>query len=202
MKPGKNDVLSRLDKLESENKVFRMAAVLLVLSVLVLLLLGAAQTAHRTVTGSEFLLQDDQGHTRARLSVDSNKNVALVFLDGSGQKQMSLKGLDDKQGRRHASLALGEGAVDARYFLAGTDKQDGATISDGGLLLAGKGTTRIVLSASGPISPSIEVADSQGFASQIGVTSTTEPTTGKEQKSSAASLVLLGKDQSVLWKAP
>jgi hypothetical protein len=201
MKPQQDDVLSRLDKLESENKVLRMAAVLLVLSVLVLLLLGAAQTAQRTVTGSEFLLQDDQGHTRARLSVDSNKNVALVFLDGSGQKQMSLTGSDDKQGRRHASLALGEGAVDARYVLAGTDKDDWATISDGGVFLAGKGTDRIVLSASGPTSPSIEVADSQGFASEIGVTSTESPT-GKTQKSSAASLVLIGKDQSVLWTAP
>jgi len=201
MIPQQDDVLSRLDKLESENKVFRMAAVLLVLSIMVLLLLGAAQRSHRTVAGSEFLLQDDQGRTRARLSVDSKNNVALVFQDESGQKQMSLKGFDDKQGRRHASLALGERAVDAPYVLAGTDQEDGATISDGGLFLSGKGTTRIVLSASGPNSPSIEVADSRGFASEIGVTSTESPT-GIAQKSSAASLVLIGKDQSVLWTAP
>ncbi|HSY93157.1 MAG TPA: hypothetical protein VK812_17475 [Candidatus Binatus sp.] len=201
MKSQQDDILSRLDKLESENKVFRISAVLLVLSIVALLLLGASQAARRTVTASEFLLQDDQGHTRARLSVDS-KDVALVFLGESGQKQMSLKGSNDQLGRGHAALALGEGAVSARYTLAGTDKEDWATISDGGLFLAGKDTTRIVLSASGPTSPSIEVADSLGFASEIGVTSTTDSPTGKTHKSSAASLVLIGKDQSVLWTAP
>jgi len=201
MKSQQGDVLSRLDKLESENKVFRRTAALLMLFIVVLLLLGATQIANRTVKGNEFLLQDDQGRTRARLSVDS-KNVALVFQDESGHKQMLLTGRNDTQGRGHGSLALGEGAIGRRYELAGLDKEDWATISDGGVFLAGKGDTRIVISASGPTSPSIEVADSQGFASEIGVNSSIEPTTGKKLKSSAASLVLVGKDQSVLWTAP
>lgn len=115
---------------------------------------------------------------------------------------MSLVARSDALGRGHAWLALGEGAVTTRYVLAGNGSEDWATISDGGLFLASNRTKRVVLSASGPSSPSIEVADSEGYATEIGVTGRTYPTTGETQKSSAASLVLLGKDQSVLWSAP
>lgn len=200
MKTQQDAMLSRLAKLERENKRFRFAGGLFLLLAIVLLT-GAAQTGRHGLTANEFVLQDDQGHVRAKLSVDS-KGVALVFLDETGRKQMSLAAQGDTQGRGHASLALGEGAVTARYVLAGTGRDDWATISDGGLFLAGKGPTRVVLSASGPSSPSIEVADSQGYATEIGATGRTYPSTGETQKSSAASLMLLGKDKSVLWSAP
>ena len=200
MKSQQDEVLSRLAKLERENKRFRFAGGLLLLFAIVLLT-GAAQTGRHALTADEFILQDGQGRTRAKLSVDS-KGVALMFLDEAGRKQMSLTAQGDTLGRPHASLALGEGAVAARYVLAGTGRDEWATVSDGGLFLAGKGTTRVVLSASGPSSPSIEVADSQGYAAVIGVTGRVYPSTGETQKSSAASLVLMGKGNAVLWSAP
>jgi hypothetical protein len=197
MKSQLEEVLSRLERLERQNRRFRIAGALLVVLFAVAFLTGAAQTGRHTLTANEFILQDDQGRTRADLSI-SSKSVALIFLDESGRKQMSL----ETGAHGHAWLALGEGAVGARYVLAGTTRDEWATISDGGLFLAGKGTTRVVISTSGPSSPSIEVADSQGYASEIGVTERVQPATGKTEKSSAASLVLLGKDQGVLWAAP
>jgi hypothetical protein len=194
------DILSRLERLEQENKVFRFAGMLL-LPIAILLFTGAAQTGPHALATNELILQDEQGHTRARLSVVS-KGVELIFLDEAGRKQMALTSQSDALGRGHASLKLGEKAVTARYSLAGTSQDEWATVSDGGLFFAGKNTTRVVLSASGPDSPSIEVADSQGYAAKIGVTERDYPATGETHKSSAASLVLLGKDQSVLWSAP
>lgn len=93
-------------------------------------------------------------------------------------------------------MPLGEGAATGRFILAGSSKEDWTTISDGGVFLAGKGTTRVVLSASGPDSPGIE-----SYSTQVGVTLGSYPATGETQKSSAASLALLGKDQAVLPKS-
>ncbi|MBZ5682234.1 MAG: hypothetical protein LAO24_19245 [Acidobacteriia bacterium] len=199
MNSQQDEVLSRLTKLERENKCLRVGGLVLLLFVIGLFM-GAARTGRRILTADEFVLQDDQGHTRAQLTVDS-KRVSLLFFDEAGRNQMSLAALDDNLGHGHASLSLGEGAV-TRLVLAGTGKDEWMTLSDGGLFLAGKDAARVVLSASGPDSPSIEVADPLGYAAEIGVTGLVSPTTGKTQKSSAASLVLLGKGQSVLWSAP
>jgi hypothetical protein len=200
MNSPQDEVLLRLSRLEKENQRIRSVGVLLLVFTIIILTV-AAQGGRRTVTANEFILQDEQGHVRAQLFMDS-KGASLVFLDAAGRKQMSLGEQVDALGRGHASLKLGEGAATGRFILAGSSKEDWTTISDGGVFLAGKGTTRVVLSASGPDSPGIEVADSEGYSTQVGVTRRTYPTTGETQKSSAASLVLLGKDQAVLWSAP
>jgi hypothetical protein len=196
-----DEILSRLARLERENTRFRFGGAFLALFVIVFLLTAAARPTPQTLTANEFVLQDGQGRTRATLSADS-KRVSLLFLNESGRSEMSLTAQNDSLGRGHATLALGEGAVSARYVLAGTDGNDGAAISDGGVLLTGKGTNRVVISASGTDSPGIEVADSEGYAVEVGVSRRVVPTTGETQKSSAASLVIMGKDQSVLWSAP
>lgn len=199
MESPQDEVLSRLAKLERENKRYRFAGMVFVLFV-VAVLTGAAQTGRRTLTASEFILQDDEGHRRAALSIE-RKGAALVFFDESGRKQMSLSVGNDLKGVGHASLALGEGAVNEHLVLAGTGPDDWVTISDGGLFLRGKGAANVLLTASGPDSPYIEVNDSQGYSTDIGVTETYRRT-GESLKSSAASLVLLGKDKRVLWSAP
>ncbi len=200
MSSQQDEILTRLTKLERENRRFRFAG-LGVMLLAVLMFTIAAQTGHeRILTASEFVLQDGGGRTRAKLAVDS-KRVSLSFFDEAGQNQMSLVGLDDAQGHGHASIALGEGAV-SRLVLAGSSKDEWMTVSDGGMFLAGKGAARVAVVASGPDSPSIEVADADGYAAEVGVTGLVNPTTGKTQKSSAASLVLLGKGQAVLWSAP
>ena len=200
MNSQQDEILLRLAKLEGENKYFRLASAGFML-LAVLMFTIAAQTGHeRTLTANEFVLLDGGGRTRAKLAADS-KHVSLLFFDEAGQSQMSVVGLDDAQGHGHATIALGEGSVN-RVALAGSGKDEWMTLSDGGLFLAGKDAARVVVVASGPDSPSIEVADHDGYAAEVGVTGLVNPTTGKTQKSSAASLVLLGKGQAVLWSAP
>lgn len=196
----RDEILSRLASLEKENRRTRtVGSFLLVFAIAAFTV--AAQSGGRTVTANEFVLHDEQGRSRAQLLTDS-KGASLVFFDSAGREQMSLGEQTDTLGRGHASLKLGEGAATSRFVLAGNGKEDWSTISDGGVFLAGRSTARIVLSASGPDSPGIEVADSEGYSTQVGVTRRTYPATGETQKSSAASLVLMGKSQEILWSAP
>ena len=145
---SQDEILARLTRLEKENRRIRSIGVVLLVSAIGILTV-AAQAARRTVTANEFVLQDEQGHVRAQLFMDSY-GASLVFLDAAGRKQMALGESADKLGRGHASLKLGEGAVTTPYVLVGTAKEEWATISDGGVFLAGKGTTRIVLSTQRP----------------------------------------------------
>jgi len=199
MNSQQDEVLSRLAKLERENKRYRSAGMVFVLFVAALLT-GAAQTGRRTLTANEFILEDDGGRQRATLSI-ARKRVDLVFFDETGRKQMSLSAGDGISGVGHASLALGEGAVNENLVLAGTGPDEWAIISDGGFFSRGRGAASVLLTASGPASPYIDVNDSQGYSTDIGVTETYR-STGESQKSSAASIVLLGKDKRVLWSAP
>jgi hypothetical protein len=193
-------ILVRLEKVEKENRMLKRFG-LVVISLMSLVGATGQTRTSRTVEAERFVLKDDRGRERADLSV-SSKGVALVFRDEAGRKQMTLNSLTSKAGLGHAWLALGEGAVDARYTLAGKARDEWATISEGGLFLAGQETARIVISASGTPGPSIEVVDSQGYAADLGVNRLEFPMVGKTRKASAASLVLLGKDRTVLWSAP
>jgi hypothetical protein len=194
------NLIERVERLERQNRSLKRVGLSLLLLLSAIGLMGQAQK-NKKVEAERFVLLDEQGRERADLSIRS-KGVALVFLDEGGHKQMSLSSLTDTAGHGHASLALGEGAVGARYTLGGSNGDEWVKISDGGLFLAGKDTTRIVLSASGFEGPSIEVVDSQGYSAELGVSSRDFPSTGERQKSSAASLVLIGKDRAVLWSAP
>lgn len=49
---------------------------------------------------------------------------------------------------------------------------------------------------------SLEVSDKQGFRTKIGSTELETPRTGETHKTSAASVVLFGKDGKTLWSAP
>jgi len=47
-----------------------------------------------------------------------------------------------------------------------------------------------------------KLSDSQGYQTAIGSTDLSTPRTGETHKTSAASVVLIGKDKRVLWSAP
>jgi len=50
--------------------------------------------------------------------------------------------------------------------------------------------------------PVIELTDGQGYSAKLGVTSLVTLKTGETHRTSAASLVLFGKDGEVVWSAP
>jgi hypothetical protein len=50
--------------------------------------------------------------------------------------------------------------------------------------------------------PSLKLADKEGFSATFGSSDLIVPSTGRKEHTSAASLVLFGKDNKVLWSAP
>lgn len=63
----------------------------------------------------------------------------------------------------------------------------------------GKPCARLAIRDGAPL---LRLEDANGFASTVGVTETEIAKTGESRKTSAASLVMFGKDGSVIWRAP
>jgi hypothetical protein len=70
------------------------------------------------------------------------------------------------------------------------------------LRMWGSNHREIWLSAQDESGPSIGMSDDAGFETDLGSAELVSPKTGEKHRTSAASLVLLGKDGKVLWSAP
>ena len=70
----------------------------------------------------------------------------------------------------------------------------------GNLVVGEKGKGNVNISASE--GPSLNLFDMDGFGTTLGATSLVTTKTGESHKTSAASVVLIGKDHKVLWSAP
>jgi hypothetical protein len=64
------------------------------------------------------------------------------------------------------------------------------------------GTARMTVGIIPTGEPHINLADSRGFRVDLGTTNLVKPATGATEETSAASLVMFGKDGKVLWSAP
>ena len=200
------DMQNRLLKLEKQNRRLKQVGAVALLVVTVLLIMGEA-SQKKTFEADEFILRDNSGNVRARLSMNVPTGAApgfpaaaqLVLFDEKGKKRVMLDGgstipglsLYDGQERVRATFvetdAFGVGAVlvleDEKGHLQSRLKE--------GEVLAGLVDTSTV-----------SVIDAEGFAATLGVTELVTPRTGEKHKTSAASLVLFDKDKNVIWKAP
>jgi hypothetical protein len=79
--------------------------------------------------------------------------------------------------------------------------QDGATtLLTPGFMMAGKDKDLVFINTLQ--GPSLQVIDRGGFQAEIGVSSLATIKTGETRRTSAASVVLFGKEKKVLWSAP
>jgi hypothetical protein len=75
-----------------------------------------------------------------------------------------------------------------------------AMLSRSGVAMSGEaGVFRINLDEGGP---SLELNDNEGYSTTLGSTDLVALTSGRKERTAAASLVLFGKDKKVLWSAP
>jgi hypothetical protein len=86
---GCEDLRNRVAELEKQNRRFKQlgAVVLAVASVIVIM--GQAP-AKKTVEANEFVLKDNAGNVRARLSVNALGSASMVFLDEKGKAALAL----------------------------------------------------------------------------------------------------------------
>jgi hypothetical protein len=188
------DLQDRLLKLEKQNRRFKQLGVAALVIPALLLVMGQAPSK-RTVEANEFILRDDSGNVRARLSTAERhitgpgvskpvtlggSEPALTLFDEKGQMRVTLDQEEivffDPQGPPRVTLGDGLGAD--LWLVEG----------DGSLAT---------------LTPnSLELSDNGGFAAKFGVTDLVTPRTGETHKTSAASVVLFDKDKNVIWKAP
>jgi hypothetical protein len=183
----------RLLKLERQNlRLKRIGAAALVVAVS-LLIMGQASQKKKTVEADEFVLRDDRGNVRAKLSMnEATPNPEMLFFDETGKTMLSLVGGIGRKGSFGGAVLINDGQGRGRGTFQAHD--DGALLS----LSDAKGYLKAAL---GP--GYLDVSDDEGFEAALGTQSGLVTTrTGETHKTSAASLLLFDKNKNVIWKAP
>jgi hypothetical protein len=202
---------NRLQKLERSNRTLKFACIIGLTCATAFVSLGAAEQAtKRIIEANEFILRDSEGHVRATLVADSLGDARLVFVDGSRK----IKGIFAAD-----RLVFSDLGGNARVAIR--PESDGGTLiingPDGGgvelsrdsdevglYMTHGKGDSLSVSIKKnkdfGDVlqnGPAIQLFDEQGFRTTLG-----QGDVFGKRPPSVASLVMLTKDDHVIWSAP
>jgi hypothetical protein len=205
-------LLSRVERLERENRRLKQGALACVLLIASVGLLAQtkqnapsssqrrrppapapapAPTGPTAVEAQSFILKDSNGHVRGELGL-TGSTPSLKFRDESGSALVTLALNSDAPGgpllllsdpQHHASVALSV-LEHAGPQLSLTGERADIQLHMG---VAPDGTT-------------LELSDKNGFTTSIG--SGVVPKNGQAKQTSAASIVLYGKQRKVLWSVP
>jgi hypothetical protein len=218
-------IIARLETVERENHNLKRIVLTIVLLVSTVLLMGQVHP-NRIVEAEKFVLKDASGTTRARMDIEAG-GPTVALLDDRGFPLVSLHAGDSPTLMLCGEAPpLGSGILTAcdqqvqigrfskeQFGIALYGKDEGGPyhgfhagfgVRGGvpGLDLWGKdGSEHASLDLDAP-GPSLILSDKQGFTTTIGSSDLKTPRTGEEHRTSAASIVLSGKDHSVLWSAP
>jgi hypothetical protein len=206
-------LLSRVERLEKENRRLKQGALAFLLLIASVGLMAQTKQKPPASTSSQrpkgrapvapapagptaveaqsFILKDSNGHVRAELGL-TGSTPSLKFKDESGSALVTLALNSDAPGgpllllsdpQHHASVALSV-LEHAGPQLSLTGERADIQLHMG---VAPDGTT-------------LELSDKDGFTTSIG--SGVVPKNGQAKKTSAASIVLFGKQRIVLWSVP
>ena len=209
--PDMQAVLERLEKLERQNRRLRQIVVTIVLVLGALAVMGQTRDAPDVVSAHKFILVDPENNTRAELALLGSgptlrffartggvqalvsANYYTIFANsGSGINRVSLS---------RSGLWFANEAGTPTILLGGANKSvllkrelgTSESSAEPGLLLRG---------TAGSDPPNIEVVDADGFETVVGGSELVTPSTGEKRTRSAASIVMFGKDNKMLWSAP
>jgi hypothetical protein len=213
------DLLTRLERLERENRRLKQAGVLAVLLCCSAFLMGQVKTRPvkprtvRPVEAEQFVLKDIEGKKRAELLMEPG-GPGLVLYDHEGNRIGRFGGIGEGNG---AGLSL-QGPGGSRVSLI--FRQDGPHL----LLFDtnGKFRTELGASAKGPYlffndpkekgprialiieneAPQLQLSDQEGFTAVLGSNSLVSTKTKEVHRTTAASLLLFGKEKEIIWRAP
>ncbi len=110
-------------------------------------------------------------------------------------------------GQATSDRAIEADSVEAHKILADviqlSDKEGNtALLMPGFITVQSKAKSIVFISSMQDDGPSVRVVDKEGFQTWVGATALVTPKTGAQQQTSAASVILFGKDKKVLWSAP
>ena len=206
-------ITTRLEALEKQNRQMKKIGVLVMAITASLLFMGQA-AANRTVEASVFKLVDGTGKTRALWTIDdADGTPAFLLLDSKGSIRAMLS--LDKYDSPQLSLHNSPHSLDLRIPTALDKAANGNLEPTGGaqaeltfkrddkplMTLFGQRFGGVGLTMEG-VSPFVSLTDQAGFQALLGSVEIKTPRTGATNRTSAASLILNGKDAKALWKAP
>ncbi len=217
---GLEVIQNRLLELERQNRRLKRFGLAVLTASVSLIVMGQAPSK-KIIEANEFILRDDGGNVRARLSMTVPAGTApgfpavaeLIIFDEKGKKRVAVSGGTSMETFRLVqhdprSAIPGFSVFDEQerargYFM----ETDGSSIGPALQLLDAQGNSPITLELGEVKADSIAasrvlVQDADGFAATLGVTDLLTSRTGEKHKTSAASLILFDKDKNVLWRAP
>jgi hypothetical protein len=202
----------RIERLEKQNRRFKLGALTLLAAFVSVSLLGqttptkkkplkpAAAPAAAAALGTpdqieahSFVLKDSNGKVRAELSMTGT---------GPGLK------LRDEAGTALVTLSLNDSAPQGPLLLMSDPQhKSGVSVS----VLAGNGSQLALVGerpdiqarmAVAPAGTSFEMSDADGFTTSIGNGLQTGKSNKQPKQTTAASISLYGKDRKLLWSTP
>jgi hypothetical protein len=183
-------ILERVEMLKRQNRKLKRIGAAIAIAASMFLLMGQAQS-NRKVDANEFVLRDGAGKVRARLYMDH------------GGPSLSLYDASDVEREK---LTQTEGAAGLILYNNPPERFGGAEIlltADGPTLLLNSTKYKgLVALSTSPHGPALDISDSEGYKTTVGVSDTYLPQTGDNHKTSAAAITLFGKDGKVIWTAP
>jgi hypothetical protein len=198
----------RLQLLERGNRNLRRGCIIILTCAAVFVSVGAKQASKRTIEANEFVLRGLDGQVQATLSTDSSGDARLVFLDHTTKTKAVLAAdrLAFSDWAGNPTIALRPSSDGGTLILSGKDagglelsrdsKQAGLYVTTGhdweSLTVAIKKDGEFLQNG-----PAIELTDEKGFKAKLG-----QAVSAGKATTSAASLLMYGKDGKVIWSAP
>lgn len=205
----REQILSRIERLERQNRALKSGAILVLIAVASVALMGQTTTQKKKtakpaaapppafvlpkdIEAESFTLKDPNGKVRAELAM-SGTGPALKLRDASGSALVTISLndaapggpfvlLSDPQHKAGVTLSVLENAG-SQLLLTGDRPDIQAHIG-----VAQDGT-------------SMQLSDAEGFSTNIG-NNVQAGKNGQAKKTTAASITLYNKDRKVLWSTP
>jgi hypothetical protein len=192
--PNYAELQDRLLRLETQHRRFKGTVAIAAIVLTSIVVMGQAPT-QKTVEANQFILRDDNGGIRARLSMNEQRSgPEMVLLDESGKPRLALETAPfggivrvfDRQGGLRLLLSPGiTGQVGGQISLLDLQGHPKTTLAPGEVWVDG----------------GIRLEDEQGYAAWLGRTGLLSE--GETRTRSAASIALVDNNKrKVIWQAP
>ena len=204
------EIRERLIKLEGQNRRLKQMGAVAVVVAASLLVMGQALPT-KTVEANAFVLKDNSGKVRARLSMRSLIGPEMVLLDQNGKTRIALWAREiggsvsvfDNQEKVRGSLY----STPDTALMSLSDPQQGTVLLGAASVMLSDaklsqdfGDTPVTESFLEP--GTLTVSDAQGYKAVLGINETVTTRTGQTHKTSASALVMYDKGKKVIWQAP
>jgi hypothetical protein len=175
-------LLGRLQKLESENRMMKRFGSLVLIAMSGLMLMGQTNKS-RSLESDSLVIRDAAGKVRIELGTLEDHSPILRMFGGLDSKNASLM------------LNSGENGSGLSFFGRGVMMLGDGNPGPSLVLANGEGGTAVDAGH-------VQTYDSNKFSAVLGHAGVVDPKSGSTTQTSAASLVLFGKDGKVVWSVP